>query len=58
MERLLISLGTTVATVGALYFIGLLMFDIFKMFGIASIIVLIAFIVVWAVWYVVLDDFD
>ena len=57
MEKLLISFIITAATCCILYLIGLLMFEISKSFGPVSIIALIAFIGVWVVWYIILDDF-
>lgn len=56
MEKLLISFIKTVATVGILYLGGLLMFELFKMFGVVSILVSIAFIGVWIVWYLISDE--
>lgn len=56
MEKLIISFIETVITFGAVYLIGLLMFELFKIFGTVTILGLIAFLGVWVVWYIVSDD--
>lgn len=51
MKKLLLSIIATVGTFGVGYLIVLLMFELLQIFGIVTILVLIAFICTCHMWY-------
>lgn len=56
MEKLFLSFAAAVATFGAFYLVGLLVLELFKQYGVTSILGLVAFIGLWSLCYLILDD--
>ena len=56
MDTLLISLAVATATFGAFYLGWLLVSELFKQYGVTSILGLIAFIGMWILCYLVMPD--
>lgn len=56
MEKMLMSFIISLTTFGALYLIWLFIVELFKAFGTVSIIGLIAFIGIWIVCYLIIDE--